>query len=59
MKRDMFPIESLLAALANVLWGVDLIDADTDDRADVVRLGTYIAGLRDGYLDGWLDRQRM
>lgn len=55
----MFPVESLLAALANVLWGVDLIDADTEDRADVVRLGTYIAGLRDGYLDGWLDRQRM
>lgn len=55
----MFPVESLARALANVIWSVDMHDADdADSLREVVRLGSYVDGLREGYLDGWTDRQR-
>ena len=56
----MYPLESLSAALANVIWTVDMHDADdSDSLREVVRLGTYLDGLREGYLDGWRDARRI
>lgn len=55
----MFPTESLARALANVIWSVDMAIVDDEESLrEVVRLGSYIDGVRDGYLDGWIDRQR-